>query len=500
MNYWEKRAVDAIGRMESAVNGALPELVQSFETARKGLTDAVYGFYGRYAADNTVSLAMAQQALSTTELKDFRGDLKEYESLAKNAIGTFNLQVSNLSTQARVSRLDALLTQCDAILQKLYQEQKAQVEGPAAKVYTEEYYRRLFDIEQITGAQFPFAQINTGAITKVLAQPVQGADISTRLWRQDIDTGFRIRQTLNQMFVTGKPPQAFAAPLAKIIGNVQTNPDGTPGGGGKKYEAYRLLYNEAAHVVNQAQLQAYQDDGIDEYENIATLDKATCDICAAQDGQHYPVDKAVEGENHPSFHLSCRCTTAPYIPDLHDLSTTRAARDPNTGKTVPTQAGTYGEWKTEQDAKFAEAQKEFDTIRQLGLNRAPDIDTFLTQRYNNSPEYRNLMQRLSNIQGIGDWKAVEFNPQTAERHFNDHGSAVGAKSVDEYTAAAVRFVNETPEKKLVVDTDGIKRFFLPETNEFASVYPDGTVSTYYKPRQGIKYWVRQVEKYGATEK
>ena len=343
-DYWIKRAEVSIGRMEKAINGQIPDLVKAFEQARKDLNDKVFYFYARYAKNNKISLDEAQKALSLSELRDFRGDLAEFEQLAKDSIGTFNLQVDNLSVKARVTRYEALLTQCDAVLQKLYQEQKKQIEGTATDVFTSEYYHRLFDIEQYTGFKFQYSAPGSDAIQKIIEQPVQGMDISTRLWRQDFDTGMTIRQTLNNMFVTGRPPQDFAAELQKAIGAVRTNPDGTPGGVGKKYEAYRLLYNESAHAVNQAHLQAYQDDGIEEYEVVAVLDKATCEICAPMDGKHFPVAKAVEGVNHPSFHVSCRCTSAPYIPEAAGFTSTRMSRDPVTGKTVPTTAQTYGEW------------------------------------------------------------------------------------------------------------------------------------------------------------
>lgn len=343
-SYWEQRAIDSIGRMESAVNGQIPDLVKAFEQARKDLNDIVFQFYARYAANNQISLSQAQKVLSLSELKDFRGSLKEYEKLAKEAIGTFNLEVENLSVKARVTRYEALLTQCDAILQELYQEQKKQIEGVAKDVYTSEYYHRLFDIEKYTGFQFQYAKLADSAIKKVIEQPVFGMDISEHLWRQDIDTGFRIRKILNNMFVTGKPAQEFAEQLQKQIGAVRVDKDGHVTGTGKKYEAYRLLYNESAHAVNQAHLQAYRDDGLDEYEIVATLDKATCSICAPMDGKHFPVSKAVEGENHPSFHVNCRCTTAPYIEETAGNTYKRMARDPNTGKSVKTTARTYEEW------------------------------------------------------------------------------------------------------------------------------------------------------------
>lgn len=444
-SYWEQRAIDSIGRMESAVNGRIPDLVKAFEQARHDLNDVVFRFYARYAKNNKISLADAQKQLSLPELKDFRGDLAEFEQLAKNSIGTFNLQVDNLSVKARVTRYEALLAQCDGVLQKLYQEQKKQIEGTATDVYTSEYYHRLFDIEQYTGFKFQYSAPGGDVIQKVIEQPVQGMDISEHLWRQDIDTGFRIRQTLNNMFVTGRPPQYFADQLQKTIGAVRVGEDGLPGGTGKKYEAYRLLYNESAHCVNQAQLQAYQNDGIDEFEDMATLDKSTCETCGDYDGKHYPVKDAVEGVNHPSFHVNCRCTTAPYIPDLNDLSSTRMSRDPVTDKGVPTTAKTYDEWKAQQDELHGagtvererkKAQNETADFQQyqgmksiLKENSPKSFAEFQNLKYNNIGEFENLKHAVTDQKTRSAIKGGKYplkvNPEKQARHMQGNGYIEG---------------------------------------------------------------------------
>lgn len=344
--YWEQRAIDSVGRMESAVNGQLPDLLEAFESAKRDLNDQVERFFVRYAKNNKVSLADAEKALSLSELRNFKSDLKQFEKLSRDSIGTFNLEVDNLSVKARITRLEALQTQCDAILQKLYQAQHDQISGTATTVYTSEYYHRLFDIEQYSGFKFEFSKPGISAIQKVLEQPVEGMDISEHLWRQDIDTGFKIRTTLNNMFVTGKPSQYFADQLQKQIGAVRTDASGVATGTGKKYEAYRLLYTESSHVTNQAQLQACEDDGIDEYEIVAALDKATCGECSGFDGKHYPRAKAIEGVNYPPFHPFCRCVAAPYIDT--GFKGTRAARNSN-GKTVSVEDQTYEQWAKGND-------------------------------------------------------------------------------------------------------------------------------------------------------
>ena len=350
-DYWGRRAEECSDRIKAAADGYIPELTRSFEGAKRELQREIEAFYARYAGENGVSLAEAMRELDFSELREFRGKLAEYERLAKKSIGTFDLQVSNLSTKARITRLQALEVQCDAILQKLYQEQKSRVEGIAEEVYTEAYYRRLFEIEQYTGFQFPFAQVDTARIAAVLSHPVSGADISTRLWRQDMDTGFKIRQTLNEMFVTGKPPQFFAEELQNIIGRRDAEGNLT----GKKYEAYRLLYNEASHVSTQADMDAYRADGIGEYKFVAALSEKTCPVCGALDGRAFPVKDAKPGVNEPLMHVNCRCTTAPYFPELAGIPSTRAARDPETGKTVFIDSRDFETWKKERLAKSGES-------------------------------------------------------------------------------------------------------------------------------------------------
>lgn len=240
-------------------------------------------------------------------------------------------------------------------------------------------------------------------------------DISEHLWRQDIDTGFRIRQALNSMFVTGKPPQTFADELQKAIGAVRVDANGVVTGTGKKFEAYRLLYNESAHVVNQAQLQTYRDDNISEYEIIETLDKKTCDLCAGMDGKHFPVDKAVEGVNHPSFHVFCRGTTAAYIPDLSDLSTTRAARDPVTGKAVTSTADNYDDWIKQQTAKYGE--KEVATQRTMAQNESADFAQY--------QKYKTVLKN-SGPQSFADFQRLKYNDPDGwaalKRNVNARGS------------------------------------------------------------------------------
>ena len=157
MTYWEQRAIESIERMEASIKSRIPELIGSFENAKADLQKEIEAFWGRYAKNNAITLEDTQKALSLSELKNFKGRLKKYEKLARQSIGTFNLQVDNLSVKARITRLEALEAECDAVLQRLYQQQKTLIEDIATKVYTESYYHNLYDLERYTGFQSPFS-------------------------------------------------------------------------------------------------------------------------------------------------------------------------------------------------------------------------------------------------------------------------------------------------------------------------------------------------------
>jgi SPP1 gp7 family putative phage head morphogenesis protein len=331
-------------------------------------------------------------------------------------------------------------------------------------------------------------------------------DISTRLWRQDFDTGMTIRQTLNNMFVTGRPPQDFAEQLQKQIGAVRVDANGNVTGTGKKYEAYRLLYNESAHAVNQAQIQSYRDNGINEYEIVAALDKTTCDICASFDGKHFPVSKAVEGVNHPSFHVNCRCTTAPYIPEAAGITRTRASRDPATGKTVPTTAQTYGEWKAEQDKKYGagtvdrerkKAQNEASDFKQyqgmksvLKENSPKSFAEFQNLKYNKSDGWEHMKQSYTETNRFNSLtqKAADLNIKGAPVKNFEKLDISGYQFATQHINADRQHLVSKQEAQSFIDNavfaidrwNGEVRIFISESGASVVNLKDKIVSTSYK--------------------
>jgi len=77
------------------------------------------------------------------------------------------------------------------------------------------------------------------------------------------------------------------------------------------YDARRLIETEASFIMNQANGQAFQDDGIKRYENSAVLDNSTSEICEAMNGEQFLFTEARVSENYPPYHSFCRTIIIP---------------------------------------------------------------------------------------------------------------------------------------------------------------------------------------------
>ena len=331
-DYWRKRSEDRFKAAERTVEAQQEDLTRFFDDALKDTQTIVRDFWARYAKDNKISYSEAQQLLNIKELREFKGGLKAFEKLAKSSIGTFNLELENLSTKSRITRYQALETQLKAVMENLTGKTEQMIKDTAGEVCEDSFYKTLFDIDQYRGYHEDFVGLDEDLIREIISQPVAGATFSQSIWRNQQNLNYRVRQTLTDAMATGRNPYELSKEFAKEF-NVG------------RYEAYRLLYTESAAVHTDAQMRAYKADGVTQYEIVATLDSKTSKICQKMDGKQFDVDGYQKGENCPPFHPWCRTTTAPVIAELEETGT-RAARSKTTGKTEKVPASMkYKDWK-----------------------------------------------------------------------------------------------------------------------------------------------------------
>ncbi|MEG0369704.1 MAG: minor capsid protein, partial [Hungatella sp.] len=317
MSYWSERQEAMYKSGEMQVNQYYAKLEKAFNQTKRELQKTIESFYFRYAEENGLSYAAAQKHLNAAEI----GELKDFIDLSMQNIGRHNQTVNNMSIKARITRYQALEAQVDATLRQLYAvDYQAGAEQTMKAVYGDTYYQTWYHIDQMHGFHSAFAQVDPLTVEKLLEYPFNGANFSSRLWKQKDHLQTQLMESLTTIMVQGKNPQVLTKDFAKKMTS-------------KKFDAYRLLQTESSFLMSEAAHAAYQEDGVEKYQILAALDSKTCGICGDLDGEIFDIDKAIVSVNMPPFHCFCRCTDVPCYDDTDVSDETRVARDPETGKT-----------------------------------------------------------------------------------------------------------------------------------------------------------------------
>lgn len=497
--YWKQRQEAKFLKSEKDVLKFHNDLVKSFKMAKKNIHSVINNFYIRYADNNELTYDVAMEELDFEELKDLKDELRMFKTLALDSIGEFNLELENMSMSARITRYQALEMQINAVLNNLYSiDYEAYGTEKFINIYKDQYYRTIFNIEQYKGFHSEFAQINTRAIEELINYPFSGSSYSDRLWRQKNDLIFRLKDSLMNMIIKGTHPKELSEEFAK---HFET----------KEYEAYRLLQMENAFIVEQATLRGYTEDGIEKYEILATLDLKTSDICRNQDGKVYDVKEAQTGVNSPPFHWFCRTTTIPHI--LDDEAGKRIARNPITGKNyaVPAEMK-YKEWYNKYVANDPKAlseekklknrytdKKQHNQYKEVLSGEIPRaFADFQELKYNNTDSWENLKKLYSDTKSGKVWLQSTFATEKKfkkhiEKHLNEFENITEGEYLDiarKLLASPIKGDVEGFTTKL-----GFVFRYNKATNDFAIGRADGYISTLYRPLDGYKHWLEQINDY-----
>ncbi|MDY4606393.1 minor capsid protein [Clostridium tertium] len=345
--YWEERQALNYISGEKEIVSFYKEIEKAFIQAKREIESVINDFYIRYADNNGVSYVKAQKLLEKQEI----GKLKDYIKQVYATMGTRDVNVINKSIKARITRYEALEMQIQSILDNLYDIQyKDGGINKLKEVYENSYYNTLYNIDIYNGFHKEFAQVDVRTIEELIKYPFNGANYSDRLWKQKDHMITKLKENITTMIVQGKNPKTLSADFAKIFKT-------------KEFEAYRLLHTEGSFIIEQGTRAAYKEDGVEEYQILATLDTKTSDICREQDSKTYKVDDYITGSTAPPFHQFCRTTTVPYYGEDEGE---RAARDED-GKTYKVPANmSYTQWYDRYITK--ETEKEYNNLIGLVAN------------------------------------------------------------------------------------------------------------------------------------
>lgn len=81
-----------------------------------------------------------------------------------------------------------------------------------------------------------------------------------------------------------------------------------------------------------------------------------------------------------------------------------------------------------------------------------------------------------------------------QEHFEDHAAEFGFQSIGEYLQGARQLLSGGTGVLQFTRNNGDTLFYRVSTNEFGVLMRDGTIGTYFKPVDGLEYWLEQVRK------
>ena len=396
--YWENAA---LLREQAIHDGAVytaKEIRALYYEALEDIEDEIQtiknNFAKRYGIDNRTAsyfLSRAQReghlerlSLAMAQAPDSRAreDILEYihrDGLSVRAYG------------ARIERYNALKDVVYSHIKALGAAEVLAVGDMLKRAYKASYYGHMDDTAKGINMGVSFAMINEDAVEAAVDAKWHGERFSKRIWNNTDDLAKKAQDLVVKSVINGESWKKTARKLREEFDvNV--------------FHSETLIRTEASRVHAQADKKAYEDMGIERYRFLATLDNITCEKCQALDGKEFYVKDIAEGDNYPTIHPRCRCTTT-----MASVPGKRRAKNPSNGKSeIIDGSVTYREWvanmpreqrealelaRKKNDRKTADKVQHKRYMNVLGAKNVPRaFDKFQDLKYNDKEKWNEIKE------------------------------------------------------------------------------------------------------------
>lgn len=385
-SYWKKRELQLKKRQIKNTGNYEYALESRLKDLQREINKEVKYWMTKYADNNEISQQEAERILNGIDTKHFELTLEEFERKAKQ--GGNDKLLNSEYYKSRVARAEQIKKQLEHLGGQFAGTESDQLRRALEAQYADTYYHETWLNQQAYGdLSIDFNHFDEDQLRAVAGKPWQGSDFSERVWgeyRRELPS--QLSDAILRGILLGESYAKVSKRMEDRMADV------------KKSSVHRLVSTEMGHIAEQATYDFYKDEGLKEYEYLATLETRTCSICGGLDGKHFKVSEAKPGVNYPLIHPYCRCTTIPYRPDLPPLET-RWERDPKTGKGRIVDYQTYDQWAQATNAfDYMAKKKEFsftingETIRSH-TKRVSGTDLRIWSE-GNGKKYRDTLQKI----------------------------------------------------------------------------------------------------------
>lgn len=251
-NYWSKRLANATWKTYNNTNKYHKELIKLYKKATEEIMMELFKIEAKFAQDGVIS----------------RSDFYRANHLMRMEEG-FKSILKDLGEAVEVSGSKEILNAGKELL------------GATG------------DILKEVGIELNY---NPMLAKRMLQNPWKGATFSDRVWKNQNKLLNELNTSIKKGVMTGKSTAQMAMELSRTMDT-------------KLYEASRLVRSETMHHLNEVNKASMKESGIEQVQEIVTLDERTSSQCSPHDGLIWDIDKAPELPRHPN----CRCVLVPYI-------------------------------------------------------------------------------------------------------------------------------------------------------------------------------------------
>ena len=334
LSYWERRYLQTkakeIRNTETYERALQPQLDGLF----RELSAETNKWVDKYAKNQGIDSDAARKALTGIHTKHWELTLKQFREKAK--AGGYEDELDAEYFRSRVARLQSLEQQLRSYAQPHAQDLTNSMRKELTDQYNDTYMRTNYNLQaQRANFSVDFARFNDAQLRIAVSQPwgKDGKDFSQRIWKNyQRELPSYLMDAVLRGTIMGYGPQKVTQMMHARFQDVKRN------------NVHRLVVSEMAHVAEEATAKSYEENEIEKYQYMATLESHTCAVCGRLDGAIFKLSERKNGVNYPIIHSRCRCTTVPYMDDLPE-TTGRWYRDPETGKGKLVRNMKFGEWK-----------------------------------------------------------------------------------------------------------------------------------------------------------
>lgn len=449
-SYWAKRNVEREAEWHNKSRETIEqELVAQYERSAQRIKAEIEQLYGKFSADNGVSIAEARKLIDGNEFRVWRKDIEEYIAEYK-ATGNpkILLELNTLSMRSRISRLDKLYGDTLKELDKLGQETDKKITGFLKDAYKDSRLKNAYDLAKKGNGPVSVA-VDSKKIESVLRTPWSGKNYSQRIWANSDKLARAIQDTIVNGVHRGVSVNKMAKEVQERM-NVSKN------------DAVRLVRTEMNYVLNQGALDSIKDAKMKYFKFIATLDSRTSTTCRDHDGKIYRVDEAETGSNVPPLHPRCRSTIAGTLGPSKPTKGSRLSKVDGKYQPVPNnmdyddwksiyvdKTKTLDDWKRERSKdkvkRTQDSKKDLQTNNQVVVRKPQDLikvenpneRVIAARKYFDKDSYTEHDRMSKNILSLSDEfiKLIlldAFNKRKLKGHIEENGTIENFKA-SEYT-------------------------------------------------------------------